>query len=368
VEIPLCDLSAQYATIQPEIEAAIAGVVRSTRFIGGPIVDEFEREFARACGAAHAVGVGSGTAALHLAMIAAGVGPGDEVVTVAHTFIATAEPVVTLGARVRFVDIDERTYNMDPSALEAAITERTKAIIPVHIYGQPADLDPILAIARARNIAVIEDAAQAHLARYRGKTVGSIAPLATFSFYPGKNLGAYGDAGAITARDAETAERMRALANHGRAEKYLHREEGYNYRLDTIQAAVLQVKLRHLADWTEGRRRIARMYDERLAALAAVRTPFVPEWGEPVWHLYVVRVPARDRVLRRLREDGIDAGIHYPVPLHLQPAYAYLGGKKGDLPVTERIADEILSLPIFPEMTGDQLDRVVDSLRRALQG
>ena len=368
MEIPLCDLSAQYATIQTEIDAAIAEVVRSTRFIGGPVLDRFEKEFAQACGAAYSVGVGSGTAALHLAMIAAGVGPGDEVVTVAHTFIATAEPVVSLGARVRFVDVDERTYNMDPSQLEGALTERTKAIIPVHIYGQPADLDPILAMAQARGITVIEDAAQAHLARYRGKTVGSIAPLATFSFYPGKNLGAYGDAGAITARDSSVAERMRALANHGRAEKYLHREEGFNYRLDSIQAAILQVKLRHLADWTEGRRRIARMYGERLAALDDVQTPFVPEWAEPVWHLYVVRVPERDRVLASLRADGIDAGIHYPVPLHLQPAYEYLGGKKGDLPVTERIADEILSLPIFPEMTASQVDRVVSSLGRALRG
>jgi dTDP-4-amino-4,6-dideoxygalactose transaminase len=366
LEIPLCDLHAQYRAIAPEIDAAIAEVVRSTRFIGGPILDQFEKEFALACDASHAVGVGSGTAALHLAMIAAGVGPGDEVVTVSHTFIATAEPVISLGARVRFVDIDERTYNMDPSQLEAALTERTKAIIPVHIYGQPADLDPILSIARSRGITVIEDAAQAHLARYRGRTVGSIAPFATFSFYPGKNLGAYGDAGAITASDASSAERMRALANHGRAEKYLHREEGFNYRLDSIQAAVLQVKLRHLRDWTEGRRRIARMYGERLSRLERVRTPFVPEWAEPVWHLYVVRVPQRDRVLSRLREDGIDAGVHYPVPLHLQPAYEYLGGKKGDLPVTERIADEILSLPIFPEMTAEQVDRVVESLERAL--
>jgi dTDP-4-amino-4,6-dideoxygalactose transaminase len=301
-------------------------------------------------------------------MIAAGVGPGDEVVTVSHTFIATAEPVVSLGARVRFAEIDERTYNMDPASLEATLTERTKLIIPVHLYGHPADMDPILAMARSRGIAVLEDAAQAHLARYRGRTAGSLAPLATFSFYPGKNLGAYGDAGAITAADAEAADRMRRLANHGRAEKYLHREEGFNYRLDAMQAAVLQVKLRHLADWTEGRRRVARTYGERLARLERVRTPFVAEWAEPVWHLYVVRVPDRDRVLARLREDGIDAGIHYPVPLHLQPAYAHLEGGRGDLPVTERVADEILSLPIFPEMTAAQVDRVTGSLERALGG
>lgn len=367
LDIPLCDLKAQYDGIADEMDRAILEVVRSTRYIGGPVVDRFEKEFARYCGAPHAVGASSGTSALHLAMIAAGVGEGDEVVTVSHTFIATAEPVKTMGARVRFVEIDEATCTLDPARLEEALTPRTKAIIPVHIYGHPVDLDPILEIAQSKRVTVIEDAAQSHGATYKGRICGSLAPLATFSFYPGKNLGAYGDAGAITCQSAAHAERMRKLANHGRSDKYLHEEEGYNYRLDALQAAILGVKLPHLPAWTEGRRRVARLYGERLAGMSSVRVPNVASWAAPVWHLYVVRVPHRDRVLASLREEGIDAGVHYPVPLHLQPAYAYLGYREGDFPVTERVAREILSLPIFPEMTADQVDRVAGALERALR-
>ncbi|MCA9754204.1 MAG: DegT/DnrJ/EryC1/StrS family aminotransferase [Candidatus Eisenbacteria bacterium] len=367
MDIPLCDLKAQYASIASEIDPVVREVIASTRYIGGPEVSAFEEEFARYCGAAHCVGVASGTAALHLAFIGAGVGPGDEVVTVSHTFIATAEPIVTLGAKVKFVDIDEKTYNMDVNQLEAAITEKTKLLLPVHIYGQPADMDPVLEIAAAKGIQVIEDSAQSHGARYKGeRTCGGIAPMGTFSFYPGKNLGAYGDAGAITCADAEVAERMRSLSNHGRADKYLHDEEGFNFRLDALQAAILRIKLRHLPDWTEGRRRVAKMYDERLAANDKVVTPYVAPFAEPVYHLYVVRVPNRDHVLAGLRDKGIDAGIHYPVPLHLQPAYRYLGYEEGALPVTEKIAKEIVSLPIFPEMTESQVDRVVETLESLL--
>ena len=367
MDIPLCDLKAQYDSIASEIDPLMREVVASTRYIGGPQVSGFEEEFARYSGAAHCVGVSSGTSALHLAFIGTGLKPGDEVLTVSHTFIATAEPIVTLGARVRFVDIDERTYNMDVSQIEAAITPKTKLLLPVHLYGQPADMDPILEIAAARGLQVIEDSAQAHGARYKGERVcGGIAPMGTFSFYPGKNLGAYGDAGAITCADGTIAERMRSLSNHGRADKYLHDEEGFNFRLDALQAAILRVKLRHLPDWTKARRRVAALYNERLAANERVTTPYVAPWAEPVFHLYVVRVPQRDRVLAGLREKGIDAGIHYPVPLHLQPAYRYLGYEEGAFPVTERVAKEILSLPIFPEMTESQVDQVVETLESIL--
>ncbi len=366
MQIPLVDLKAQYAKIGSEIDAAISEVIHATAFIGGPVVKRFEQNFARFCSAQHAVGCSSGTSALHLALLAAGIGEGDEVVTVSHTFIATAEIVRPMGARVRFVDIDPDTFCMDPAQLEAALTPKVKAIIPVHIYGHPADMGPILEIARARGIRVIEDAAQAHGAKYHGKAVGSLAGLATFSFYPGKNLGAYGDAGMVTAESAEEAERMRSLSNHGRAEKYLHNEEGYNYRLDGIQAAILDVKLRYLERWNEERRRAAKQYDERLKNVSGVTIPKVASYAEPVYHLYVIRVAGRDRVLNALREQGIDAGIHYPVPLHMQPAYKYLGIREGSLPETERAGREVLSLPIYPEITEAQIDQVVTALKAAL--
>jgi len=366
MQIPLVDLKAQYARIQGEVDAAISEVIHATAFIGGPAVKRFEQNFARFSGAAHGVGCSSGTSALHLALLAAGVGPGDEVITVSHTFIATAEIVRPMGARVRFVDIDLDTYCMDPAALAGAITPKTKVILPVHIYGHPADMDPIHKIAKQHGVRVVEDAAQSHGAKYHGKTCGSLAPLATFSFYPGKNLGAYGDAGMVLAESAEEAARMSSLANHGRAEKYLHNEEGYNYRLDGVQAAILDVKLKYLAQWNEERRRAARLYDERLKSVAGVTIPKVAPYAEPVYHLYVVRVAERDRVLSALREQGIDAGVHYPVPLHLQPAYRYLEVPEGSLPNTERAGREVLSLPIYPEITEAQVDRVVTALKAAL--
>jgi dTDP-4-amino-4,6-dideoxygalactose transaminase len=368
MQIPLIDLRAQYARIRDEVDAAMRESIETCAFIGGPQVDAFEAEFARYVGAPHALGLSSGTSALHLALLAAGVSKDDEVVVPAHTFIATSEVVVRLGARVRFCDIDEATFTLDPRALEGAITPRTRAVIPVHLYGHPADFDPIAQIAARHRVRVIEDAAQAHGARYRGARCGALASLAAFSFYPGKNLGAYGDAGGVTATDADETARMRSLSNHGRLDKHRHGEEGFNYRLDALQAAVLRVKLRHLDTWNAQRRRAAQWYAERLAGVPGVAVPATAPWAEHVFHLFVVRVAERDRVFARLQEQGIGAGIHYPVPLHLQPAYAHLGHQPGDFPVTERVAREIISLPIYPEITEQQVDQVCSVLRDSLGG
>jgi dTDP-4-amino-4,6-dideoxygalactose transaminase len=366
-KVPLVDLKAQYAAIRGEIDSAIHNVLDTTGFVGGPQIKGFEEEFARFCGAEAAIGVSSGTTALHLALLAAGVGAGDEVVTVSHTFIATAEMIIRCGARAVFCDIDPATATLSPDDFQRKITKKTRAVVPVHLYGCPAEMDRIIEIANAHGIAVIEDAAQAHGARYRGKTAGAIAELAAFSFYPGKNLGAYGDGGAITCRSKEKAAWISSMANHGRRDKYVHDEEGYNYRLDSIQAAILRVKLTHLAEWNEARRRAARLYDERLAGLPGVETYRYPAYITPVYHLYVIRLAKdRDAVLARMRERGIDAGIHYPVPLHLQPAYQYLGIAKGSLPETEEAAASCLSLPIYPEITEAQVDLVVGALKESL--
>ena len=366
--IPLVDLVAQYHAIKPEIDAAIQGILETASFIGGKPVADFEREFARFCGARAAVGAASGTAALHLALCETGIRPGEEMITVSQTFIATAEVARMCGATVRMVDVDPRTYCMDPEALRAAIGERTRVVIPVHLYGHPADMDPILALARERGIAVIEDAAQAHGARYHGRRVGALAPLATFSFYPGKNLGAYGDAGAVLTDSDAAADHMARLANHGRAEKYEHSMEGYNYRLDALQAAVLSVKLRRLEQWNARRRAIAARYTELLGDLPEVTTPFVAPDAESVFHLYVIQVPDRDRVASKLRELGVLVQLHYPIPLHLQPAYAHLGMKRGSLPATEKIAEHCISMPCYPEMTEEQIRFVVAALKQALAG
>jgi dTDP-4-amino-4,6-dideoxygalactose transaminase len=366
MQIPLVDLKAQYARIKPEIDLALHETIEQAAFVGGPQVSAFEKEFAAYVGTPQAVGTSSGTSALHLALLAAGLKPDDEVLLPSHTFIATAEVVRRCGARVRFVDINETTRTLDPDRLQAALTPRTRAIIPVHLYGHPADLDPILELASKHGLTVIEDAAQAHGARYKGRRCGGIAPLGAFSFYPGKNLGAYGDGGIVTAADAQQADRMRRLADHGRLDKHRHSEEGFNYRLDGMQAAVLRVKLRHLDQWNGERRRAALWYDQRLQGLPHVQVPQVAPWAEPVYHLYVIRVPERDRVFAHLLERGVGAGLHYPVPLHLQPAYAHLGYRQGDLPITEKIAREIISLPIYPEITEAQVDRVVEVLREAL--
>lgn len=361
--VPLVDLAAQYDCVGAEIDAAIQSVIARTAFIMGPDVREFETHFAEYCTSAHAIGVASGTAALELTLRACDVSAGDEVITSAHTFIATAEAISAVGARPVFVEIDPRTYNIDPDAVAAAITPATRAIIPVHIYGQPADMDRIMALAERHKLAVIEDAAQAHGATWNGRRVGAIGHAACFSFYPGKNLGAYGDAGAVTTNDAHIAELVSLLRNHGRHSKYLHDIKGYGERIDTLQAAILLAKLRHLAKWTADRQRIAARYDALLADLEGkIVLPYVHPAAEAVWHLYVIRTLRRDALLEHLNRNGIGAGIHYPTPLHLQPAYADLGYARGDLPVTEAVADTCLSLPIFPEMTAAQQEYVVATI------
>jgi dTDP-4-amino-4,6-dideoxygalactose transaminase len=364
--IPLIDLKAQYLTIKTEIDQAIQGVIDTTAFIGGKPLSDFEEAFAAYCGARHCVGAASGTAALHLALCAARVQPGDEVLTVSYTFIATAEVAKLCGATVRFVDIDPVTYCMDPAALEAAIGPRTRVVIPVHLYGHAAPMDEILRIASARGIAVIEDAAQSHGARCRGRRVGGIAPIATFSFYPAKNLGAFGDAGALMLADAATAQWISALGNHGRSLHYKHEMEGFNYRLDSLQAAILQVKLRYLDGWNARRRQIAARYDALLREVDEIVIPRSAPGCEHVYHLYVIQTPDRDGVTQYLRDHGVMAQQHYPIPLHLQPAYAHLGIQPGTFPITEALAERCVSLPIYPEMTEEQIGYVAESVKGAL--
>jgi len=363
MNVPLVDLKRQYLSIKREIDEAIQEVIDKSAFIMGENVQQFENDFAAYCGVKYGVGTSSGTTALHLALLACGVKRGDEVITVPYTFIATAEAISQTGARVVFVDIEDRSYTMDPEKVEQAITEKTKAIIPVHLFGHPAGMDKIVKIARKYNLLVIEDACQAHGAEYRGRRVGSLGDIACFSFYPGKNLGAYGDAGMAVTDNKVLAEKMRLLSNHGYEKKYYHKIEGYNYRLDAIQAAVLRVKLRHLEEWTEKRRRNAKVYDELLVG-SRVRTPIEMEYAKHVYHLYVVRVENRDKLYRRLKENGISAAIHYPLPLHLQEAYGYLGYREGDFPISEACAQGLLSLPIFPELTREEIERIVDIIRR----
>jgi dTDP-4-amino-4,6-dideoxygalactose transaminase len=366
VKIPLVDLKAQYQSIQGEIDGAMAGVISKTNFIQGEEVRLLEREFAAYSGAKYGVAMASGTDALHLALEALGVGPGDEVITSPHTFTATVEAVYYCGARPIFADIDPRTYNIDPERIEERITPRTKVIMPVHLYGQSADMDPILQIAERRGLKVLEDACQAHGAEYRGRRVGSMGAAACFSFYPGKNLGAYGDAGMIVTNDEALAKWCAMMNDHGRTEKYTHVYVGYGKRMDTLQAAILRAKLPHLEAWTQARRERAAAYSRMLDGL--VETPHEPEWARAVYHLYVIRVPRRDEVMAKLRERGVGVQIHYPIPLHLQPAYAELGYRQGEFPESERAAESILSLPIYPEMTQEQQEYVVDQLRAVLAG
>lgn len=357
--IPLVDLHAQYQTIRGEIDRAIQGIIDSSSFVMGPAVQRFEEEFAAFCNVAHCVGVSNGTAALELALRALNIGPGDEVITSAHTFIATAEAISNVGATPVFVDIDRDYYNLDPAAVAAAITGRTRALLPVHIYGQPAEMTQLQALADEHGLALVEDAAQAHGATWAGQHTGGLAQLACFSFYPGKNLGAYGDAGAVTTNDAALAERVRLLRNHGRRSKYLHEVVGTNERIDAIQAAILRAKLPYLAGWTAQRQALAARYNALLADCEVI-LPQVHPHATAAWHLYVIRMPQRDRLLHYLKEHGVEGGIHYPVPLHLQPAYAGLGYQSGDLPVTEAVAESCLSLPLYPEMSEAQQDRVVE--------
>lgn len=354
--IPFVDLNAQYRAIRTEVLAAIERVLESGRFVLGSEVEAFDQEFAEYCGAGHSVATNTGTSALHLALLAAGVGPGDEVITVPFTFVATVAAIGYAGARPVLVDVEPETLTMDPSLVEAAITPRTRAIVPVHLYGQPADMNPILDLARRHGLAVIEDACQAHGAEYCGRRAGSLGDLACFSFYPAKNLGAYGEGGSVTTDDPELARRVRMLRDWGGETKYHHVLKGFNYRLPEVQAAVLRVKLRRLEEWTEARRARAHQYDELLSG--AVRT--VPERpaARHVYHVYAIRTSARADVQQALSEAGVQTGIHYPVPVHLQPAWSDLGLGRGDFPVSELAAGEVLSLPMFAELTGEQVDRV----------
>jgi dTDP-4-amino-4,6-dideoxygalactose transaminase len=349
-QVPFVDLGAQYRTIAAEIDEAVSKVIREADFILGREVRLFEEEFARFCEVQYAIGVDSGTSALELALRAYDIGPGDEVITVANSFIASALAISHAGATPVLVDVDPETYTMDVSAVEKAITPRTKAIIPVHLYGQPADMDPILQLAQRHQLVVVEDACQAHGARYKGKRVGSLGHAAAFSFYPGKNLGGYGDGGAVVTNDRDTAKRLEMLRNYGQQEKYWHMFRGYNRRLDTLQAAVLRVKLKYLEKWNAARRQNANRY-RLLLEKSEVITPNEASYAESVWHLYVIRVNQRDALRDYLASRGISCGIHYPIAIHLQPAYRDLGYQKGDFPVTEDYAQRIISLPMYAELT-----------------
>lgn len=362
MNVPFIDLKAQYRCIATEVDRAIAEVVQSGSFILGKQVGEFETAFARFCEAEYAIGVDCGTTALELSLRAFGVGPGDEVITTANTYIATAFAASHTGARPVLVDVDPVTYNMVPGLFERAITPCTKAVIPVHLYGQPADMDPILEIARHHHLIVIEDACQAHGARYKGRRVGGLADAAAFSFYPAKNLGAYGDAGMVVTNDPQIAEKIRMLRFEGQSQKYYHDIKGYNHLLDTIHAAVLAVKLQYIEQWNQRRREHAALYDQLLAG-SRVITPKVAAYAEHVYHLYIVCVPERDKLQAYLKEKGVFTGIHYPIPIHLQKAYPELGYHCGDFPVTEKLAGEILSLPMYAELTDNAIRTVVISIQ-----
>jgi dTDP-4-amino-4,6-dideoxygalactose transaminase len=366
MKVPFLDLQAHHEPIREQLDAAIGAVIDAGAFAGGPFVAKFEKEFAGYCGAADAVGVGNGTDALWFALLALGVGPNDEVITVPSTFMATVEAISQCGARPVFVDIDEATYTMDPGLLERAVTPRTKAVIPVHLFGQCADMDPILRIAGARRIPVIEDACQAHGAVYKGRKAGAMGVAGCFSFYPGKNLGALGEAGAIVTSDAELAGRMRVLRDHGQARKYQHSHIGWNGRMDGIQGAVLSVKLKLLDVSNLRRRSHALLYDQLLGGNPEVIVPAQACEGQSVYHIYAVRVKDRDQVLQSLAEKGISCGIHYPIPVHLQEAYRFLGRGRGSFPVAERCAGEFLSLPMFPELTREQVHAVAEELKLSL--
>lgn len=361
MNIPFLDLKAQYRMIEHEVNPAIATVLQRADFVLGEEVTAFEAAFARYCDARYAVGVDSGYAALELMLRAVDIGPGAEVITAANTFVATALAITRCGAKPVLVDADPRTFTLDPTKLESAITPATRAILPVHLYGQPADMEPIWEIADRHNLLVFEDAAQAHGARYKGRVVGNLGHAAAFSFYPGKNLGAYGDGGAVVTNDALLADRVRLLRNLGQRVKYEHQIKGFNHRLDTLQAAVLQVKLPHLDRWNADRRRIAAAYSRGLAGLPVI-TPRTHPNIEHVYHLYVICVRERDALQQHLKHKGVATGLHYPTPIHLQPAYAELNGKIGDFPITEALATEILSLPIYAEMTDAMVDYVITAI------
>jgi len=364
IKVPYLDLRAQYQSIKPEIDGAIAGVLDSGQFVLGSEVTEFEREFADYCGTLHCIALNSGTSALHLALLAAGIGPDDEVITVPFTFVASVAAIAYTGARPVLVDIDPQSFTMDVSAIEAAITPRTKAILVVHLYGQPADMDPIMDIARRHGLVVIEDAAQAHGAKYKGRLVGSIGDMACFSFYPGKNLGAYGEGGAVTTGNPEYARSIRMLRDWGQDAKYHHVLRGFNYRMEAFQGAILRVKLRHLERWTEARRALAGKYNELLGD-SGVERPKEMSWARHVYHVYTLRSQDRESLRAALQEDGIQTGVHYPVPVHLQPAYADLGYGRGAFPQAEAAANQVLSIPLYPELSHRAVAEVAAAVNKA---
>jgi dTDP-4-amino-4,6-dideoxygalactose transaminase len=367
MKVPFLNLRSQHAPLRGEIDQAIAEVIDEAAFAGGPFVTRFEEDFAIYCGSKHAIGVGSGTEALWFVLLALGVGPGDEVITVPNSFMATAEAITYCGAKPVFVDVDERTYNMDPAGLEGAVTAATKAIIPVHLFGQSADMDPILEFARKRGLFVVEDAAQAHGAFYKSRKVGTLGEAACFSFYPGKNLGAFGEAGAVVTNSHKLEERVRTLRDHGQIRKYHHAMVGWNGRMDGIQGAVLQIKLRHLDKGNMLRRSHAGRYDAALQQVEEIIIPFCPSDLTPVYHIYAIRVQNRDEVMDSLARKGIGSGVHYPVPIHLQEAYRSLGYGPGSFPIAEKCAAEFVSLPMFPELTSEQLDYVIQGIKEAVE-
>ncbi len=363
MKVPFLDLKIQYESIRDEIATALQRVLDNTAFAGGPNVEKFEKEFASFCQCESATGVGSGTAALWMTLLAVGIGQGDEVITTPNTFIATCEAISFCGAKPVFVDIDEQTYNMNPDVLEDAITPKTKAIIPVHLFGQMADMDRIMEIARAHELFVIEDACQSHGAEYKGRRAGSIGDAGCFSFYPGKNLGAYGEAGAIVTNNAELAGKMRMFRDHGQAKKYKHCLIGWNGRMDGFQGAVLSVKLKYLATWNKARRKNAQLYNNLLADVDGVITPIEVDYAKHVYHIYAIRTENRNALIRALGEKDISCGIHYPVPIHLQDAYKFLGYRKGSFPIAEKCAKQLASLPIFPELSQEQIERVCHEIK-----
>ncbi len=375
MKIPLMDIQAQYLSVKNEIDEVVHKVMNEAGFIGGPEKDNFEKEYSELFGARHTIGVGNGTDAIFLVLKALGIGPGDEVVTAANSFIASSEAVTAVGAKVVFCDVDEKTFLMDLNKLEDILKKKSvrsggkiKAVLPVHLYGRVCDMSKIMELAEKYGVKVIEDTAQAHLAKWNGKTAGTFGAAGTFSFYPGKNLGAFGDAGAVVTNDTDLAEKIRKLANHGRAHKakYEHEIEGFNSRLDSLQAAVLRVKLRHLKKWTEARQEKAQTYDRMLNSLENVIRPEIPGKDQHVFHLYVVRVRNRDEVYQNLQKKNVLAGIHYPIALPYLKAYEYMGHSAGDFPVALKLSKEILSLPLYPEMTLEAQSEVVRSLKESL--
>lgn len=368
MQIPWIDIRQQNASLRDEILPLWEQILSEAQFVGGPHLEGFERDFAAACQSEHCCGVSSGTDALRLIFDAIGIRPGDEVITVANTFIATTEAIIQAGGRPVFVDIDPETYTIDPIAIEQAITDRTRGIVPVHLYGQIAEMDAINEIARLHGLWVVEDAAQAHLAEYKGRRAGSMGIAAAFSFYPGKNLGACGEAGAVTTSEKEIADRVRMLRDHGQATKYFHDLNGYNNRCDALQAAALRVKLRYLPAWNERRRAIAARYFTRLEGIEGLVLPKVESNRLHAWHLFVIQVDERDRVHAELKKRGVTTAFHYPLPLHLQKAYDYMGYRPGDLPITEAVAARLLTLPAYPEMSDEAVDYVCDQLTDVLAG